>query len=177
MKSGLATTADQRTHEAASAIRHRVLNGIDLDIAHGQFVAVVGRSGSGKSTLLRLLAGIERPSSGRIRIDGKELQGIQKDTTVIFQDARLLPWKKVIELEMQQLIESLWLGRGFTTLLVTHDVADAVRLADRIVLIEDGSVAMDLPNPIPRPRHHADPAFTKLEKQVLDRIMIKTRSR
>src|SRR4051794_3665575 len=50
--------------------RQVVLRGIDLDIAPGQFVAIVGRSGCGKSTLLRLLAGLDQPTSGQISIDG-----------------------------------------------------------------------------------------------------------
>lgn len=217
-----------------------VLKGVTLNIPSGQFVAFVGRSGCGKSTLLRLIAGLERHDSGKVLLEAKELQGIRQDTTVMFQDSRLLPWKKVIDnvglgltgpwqeqarnvleevgladrqlewpsvlsggqqqrvalaralvrspklllldeplsaldaltrLEMQLLIERLWIEQRFTTLLVTHDVTEAIRLADRIILIEEGTIALDILNPVPRPRLHSDPSFAALEKQVLDRIM------
>ena len=68
-----------------------VLNGVDLDIGPGEFVALLGRSGSGKSTLLRALAGLdhEAEGSGEIRVPER--------TSVIFQDARLLPWLSVLD--------------------------------------------------------------------------------
>ena len=179
-----------------------VLNQLDLHIQAGQFVAVVGRSGGGKSTLLRLLAGLESPTSGALLAGTTPLAEIQDDTRMMFQDARLLPWKTVIDnvglglkghwhnaardalanraqewpaalsggqkqrvalaralihrpglllldeplgaldaltrLEMQELIVSLWQEHGFTVLLVTHDVSEAVAMADRVLLIEDG---------------------------------------
>lgn len=74
-----------------------ILNGLDLHISAGQFVAVVGRSGGGKSTLLRLLAGLEAPNGGDILAGTTPLANIQDDTRMMFQDARLLPWKTVID--------------------------------------------------------------------------------
>lgn len=74
-----------------------VLRGLDLSLEPGQFVAIIGRSGSGKSTLLRLIAGLERQTEGLAFIDGEPLSGISPGTTVMFQEARLLPWKKVID--------------------------------------------------------------------------------
>ena len=74
-----------------------ILNGLDLHIPAGQFVAVVGRSGGGKSTLLRLLAGLEAPNGGDILAGTTPLSNIQDDTRMMFQDARLLPWKTVID--------------------------------------------------------------------------------
>lgn len=74
-----------------------VLNQLDLHIQAGQFVAVVGRSGGGKSTLLRLLAGLESPTSGALLAGTTPLAEIQDDTRMMFQDARLLPWKTVID--------------------------------------------------------------------------------
>lgn len=220
-----------------------VLHGIDLDIAPGQFVAIVGRSGCGKSTLLRLLSGLDQASGGRIALDDHAPALAAPDVRIMYQDARLLPWQKVIDnvalglpgsrtqrreqarealaqvgladradewprvlsggqrqrvalaralahrprlllldeplgaldaltrIEMQQLIENLWREHRFTAVLVTHDVAEAVALADRIVLIEQGAIALDLAVGLARPRGRGDPACAGLEGQVLDRLL------
>ena len=219
-----------------------ILDRLDLHIPAGQFVAVVGRSGCGKSTLLRLLAGLENPNDGELLAGNTPLRQTQDDTRLMFQDARLLPWKKVIDnvglglkgnwrqdalnalaavglenraaewpaalsggqkqrvalaralihrprlllldeplgaldaltrLEMQALIESLWLEHGFTVLLVTHDVSEAVALADRVLLIEDGRIGLDLTVDIARPRRHGSVRLAELEAEVLDRVMRK----
>ena len=68
-----------------------VLNGLDLEIAPGEFVALLGRSGSGKSTLLRALAGLDRDVAGHGRID------VPDRVSVVFQDSRLLPWRRVLD--------------------------------------------------------------------------------
>ena len=62
----------------------------------GQFVAVVGRSGGGKTTLMRLIAGLDAPTGGEIRIGDKPVTGLQPNVRLLFQDARLLPWQSVI---------------------------------------------------------------------------------
>jgi sulfonate transport system ATP-binding protein len=222
----------------------QVLHDIDLDIAPGEFVAIVGRSGCGKSTLLRLMAGLERGSAGRIDLDGQALRPdhvADQGLRLMFQDARLLPWKKVgdnvalglsgpdarrrvlealtavglaeridewparlsggqrqrvalaralvhrprlllldeplgaldalTRIEMQQLIERLWREHGFTAVLVTHDVSEAVALADRILLIEDHVVALDEAVPLARPRHRGHQAFAALEERILQRVL------
>jgi len=77
--------------------RRTVLNQAQLTIEPGEFVAIVGRSGCGKSTLLRLVAGLEAASSGSLHIAGKAHAGLRNDTRIMFQDARLLPWKRVID--------------------------------------------------------------------------------
>src|ERR1700753_3811612 len=74
-----------------------VLRGIDLTIQPGEFISIVGKSGSGKSTLLRLIAGLETPDSGSIWIDNQPLKGQNAHVRVMFQDARLLPWRRVID--------------------------------------------------------------------------------
>jgi sulfonate transport system ATP-binding protein len=199
-------------------------------------VAVVGRSGCGKSTLLRLLAGLETADAGSIDFGA---DGVRPDTRIMFQEARLLPWKRVLQnvalglphdcsdatdalhkvglheraqewpavlsggqrqrvalaralvhdpqillldeplgaldaltrIEMQQLIESLWQARGLTALLVTHDVQEAIALADRVVLIENGRIALDQRIELPRPRARGNPAFAQLEDRILTRVL------
>ncbi|WP_419687210.1 ATP-binding cassette domain-containing protein [Burkholderia theae] len=215
-----------------------VLDNVELGIARGSFVAIVGRSGCGKSTLLRLVAGLEQPSSGALVTRGEG--GGVLDTRIMFQDARLLPWKTVLQnvmlglgrgarddaravldevgllerandwpaqlsggqrqrvslaralvhrpqlllldeplgaldaltrIEMHALIERLWREHRFTALLVTHDVQEAVALGDRILLIEQGRVALDQPVPLDRPRARASAAFAALEDRVLKRVL------
>lgn len=217
-----------------------VLNDLDLHIPAGQFVAVVGRSGGGKSTLLRLLAGLEKPNRGELLAGNGPLAASQQETRLMFQDARLLPWKSVIDnvglglkgnwrndalaalaavgleeragewpaalsggqkqrvalaralihrpglllldeplgaldaltrLEMQDLIESLWQEQGFTVLLVTHDVSEAVAMADRVLLIEEGKIGLDLTIDLPRPRRKGSVRLAELEAEVLNRVM------
>ena len=218
-----------------------VLRNTELVIEPGEFVAIVGRSGCGKSTLLRLVAGLEEPSAGTLRIEGEDVVGLSADTRIMFQDSRLLPWRRVWDnvtlglpsalreratevlvqvglgdrggdwparlsggqrqrvslaralvhnprlllldeplgaldaltrIEMHQLIEGLWQRNGFTALLVTHDVQEAVALADRVILIEEGRIALDERIPLARPRVH-DSAFAALEKRILDRVLQK----
>ena len=217
-----------------------VLTDIDLHIPAGQFVAVVGRSGCGKSTLLRLLAGLDKPSSGQLLAGTASLEDAREDTRLMFQEARLLPWKKVIDnvglglsgnwrdkalealdavglaeranewpaalsggqkqrvalaralihqprlllldeplgaldaltrIEMQQLIERLWQKHGFTVLLVTHDVSEAVAIADRVLLIEEGRIGLDLNVALERPRARGSYGLAALESEVLHRVL------
>jgi sulfonate transport system ATP-binding protein len=218
----------------------KVLDALTLDIAPGEFVAIVGRSGCGKSTLLRLVAGLEQADAGEILADGIATRGLNPATRIMFQDARLLPWRQVLpnvalglpaaargqalealeqvglaeraqdwpavlsggqrqrvalaralvheprlllldeplgaldaltRIEMHQLIESLWLRLGFTALLVTHDVGEAVALADRVVLIENGRIALDERIDLPRPRERGGAAFAALEERVLRQVL------
>lgn len=216
----------------------RVLKGIDLDVRRGEFVAVIGKSGCGKSTLLRILAGLEKPTSGTLQNFSKER------TRIMFQEPRLLPWSKIgdnvavgltgiskgksakeqahalleevgledragewpyvlsggqkqrvalaralvarpellaldeplgaldalTRFEMHQLIERIWRKQKFAAVLVTHDVAEAVALADRIVVIDEGRIALDLTVDLPRPRRHATPAAAEIEAKVLESL-------
>ena len=73
-------------------------------------------------------------------------------------------------IEMQQLIESLWTSRGFTAVLVTHDVSEAVALADRVILIDAGRVALDIPITLARPRTK-DSGFAHFEQLILNRVL------
>lgn len=74
-----------------------VLSSLSLDIPAGQFVSIVGKSGCGKTTLLRLIAGLDEPTEGVIRLDGREQHGLNGTSKVMFQSPRLLPWKTVEE--------------------------------------------------------------------------------
>jgi sulfonate transport system ATP-binding protein len=216
-----------------------VLRSLDLDVAPGEFVAIVGRSGCGKSTVLRLLSGLEERDGGLLAIDGEEPRPGHPLVRMMFQDARLLPWRRVVDnvalacggdrtraaealaevglgdrggewpgvlsggqkqrvalaralvgrprlllldeplgaldaltrIEMQGLIERIWLAHGFTALLVTHDVAEAVALADRVVVLDGGTVDLDLPVRLPRPRRRGDHGFADAEEAVLGRVL------
>ncbi|HYQ91707.1 MAG TPA: ATP-binding cassette domain-containing protein [Candidatus Competibacteraceae bacterium] len=218
----------------------RVLADFELTVAEGEFVAIVGRSGCGKSTLLRLIAGLETADSGTIHYDGSPHRGLHPAMRIMFQDARLLPWRRVLanvalglspaerprartvleqvgltdragdwpaalsggqrqrvalaralvhdprlllldeplgaldaltRIEMQQVLEALWRQRGFTALLVTHDIAEAVALADRVILLEKGRIAMDVAIMLPRPRHRGHAGFAALEEPILNRVL------
>lgn len=217
-----------------------VLRSVDLEIAPGEFVAIVGRSGCGKSTVLRLLAGLERPDAGLLQIEGKPPVSGNPLVRMMFQDARLLPWRRVADnvtlglpqaqhqlarealgevgladrggewprvlsggqrqrvalaralaarprlllldeplgaldaltrIEMQALIERIWLDHRVTAILVTHDVAEAVALADRIIVLDAGRVAHDIPVDLPRPRPRTSREFAALEAEVLARVL------
>ena len=218
----------------------QVLRQAELVIEPGEFVAIVGRSGCGKSTLLRLVAGLESASEGQVSLDGQAVDGLSDDTRIMFQDSRLLPWKRVVDnvalglpkakrpqaaevlaqvglaereadwpaklsggqrqrvslaralvhnprlllldeplgaldaltrIEMHQLIEGLWRRNGFTALLVTHDVQEAVALADRVILIEEGRIALDERIALERPRERGDAAFAAIENRILHRVL------
>ena len=217
-----------------------VLEHFDLEIATGEFVAIVGRSGCGKSTLLRLIVGLQAPQSGTIALGRAANSAGGPDVRIMFQESRLLPWKRVLEnvvlglqpallphgrkvlaqvglaerahdwpailsggqrqrvalaralvhdpslllldeplgsldaltrIEMQELIEDVWRSRGFTALLVTHDVAEAITLADRVILIENGRVALDEIVQLPRPRTRGSARFAALEERILGRVL------
>jgi sulfonate transport system ATP-binding protein len=74
-------------------------------------------------------------------------------------------------IEMQDLIESVWQDKGFTAVVVTHDVSEAVALADRILLLEDGRVALDVAVELPRPRRRGDPLAADIEGRILERLL------
>lgn len=86
----------------------KVLKNVSFSVAKGEFVAIVGPSGCGKTSLLYCLAGLQKPTGGKIIIDGEEIKGCGKDRSLVFQDPLLLPWRNVLSnigygLEMQKL--------------------------------------------------------------------------
>jgi NitT/TauT family transport system ATP-binding protein len=81
---------DPRSRERVVAIET-----IDLDVARGEFICILGQSGCGKSTLLYLIAGLMRPTAGEIQVGGVTVVGPGRDRGVVFQEYALLPWKTV----------------------------------------------------------------------------------
>ncbi|MEN9628940.1 MAG: sulfonate transporter ATP-binding protein, partial [Pseudomonadota bacterium] len=73
------------------------LQGLDLAIARGSFTSLLGSSGCGKSTLLRLAAGLDAPAAGTLQVDGEAASARSGAVRVMFQEARLLPWKRVLD--------------------------------------------------------------------------------
>jgi sulfonate transport system ATP-binding protein len=208
-----------------------ILREIDLHVAPGEFVSIVGRSGSGKSTLLRVLAGLQPPSRGELRVGAEPI--------IMFQEPRLLPWRSVLQninlgiekpnlkdamhvleqvgladrandyptilsggqrqrvslaralmhqprvmlldepfgaldaltrISAQKLVEALWTEHGFTAVLVTHDVDEAVLLGDHVLVINEGRIVLRQRIDLPRPRVRNSPEVGALASKVLAAI-------
>jgi len=73
------------------------LGPLDLEVGHGEFVAILGPSGCGKSTLLKIFSGLLRPTTGRTELSGTGIDGPRNDVGIVFQQPTLLPWKTVQE--------------------------------------------------------------------------------
>lgn len=93
------------------------------------------------------------------------------DPELLLLDEPLGALDALTRIEMQQLIESLWQKRGFTAVLVTHDVQEAIALADRVVLIEDGHITLDQRIVLQRPRARGNPLFAQIEESILSRVL------
>jgi sulfonate transport system ATP-binding protein len=209
-----------------------VLDGLDLDIAHGEFIALIGRSGSGKSTLLRALAGLDQEVTGQLSAAGP--------VSVAFQEPRLVPWKRVLanvalglrvadpqasartaldevglaerasawpgtlsggeaqraslaralvrdprlllldepfsaldaltRITMHQLVLSLWTQHQPAVLLVTHDVDEALALADRVLVLGGGRITHSSSITLPRPRDRDHPDLVALRLRLLTEL-------
>lgn len=111
MSAAVATAPEPRTAAAGAlevaditcTFRHasgslvHALRGITLTIPRGQFVGIVGRSGHGKTTFLRVLAGLQKPTSGTVTIDGRPVTGPSNERGVVFQQDTVFPWMRVRE--------------------------------------------------------------------------------
>ena len=227
-----------------------VLRGIDLDVAPGEFVALLGPSGCGKSTLLRLVAGLDAPSEGEMACDGEPIVGPDPSRVIVLQDPTLYPWRRVAanvglgleargvlkaqrarvgetlrlvglsdfanawphqlsggmaqrvalaralvndpsllildeplgkldsltRLTMQGEIVNLWLRSGFTALLVTHDVEEALLLANRVIVLSDrpATIKADICLDKPYPRHRGDPDLVAKRHEILNLLGLET---
>jgi len=231
-----------KTFPVSAGGEHTVLEDVSINISTGEVVALLGRSGSGKSTLLRILAGLVRPSAGRVLVKNAPLEGPNLGVAMVFQSFALLPWltvqenaelglfargvsKQICEKEatvalsmvglegfegaypkelsggMRQRvgfarafvikpdvlmmdepfsaldvltaenlrgeISDLWERGAFpakSILLVTHNIEEAVLLADRVVVLgaNPGCIRGEVKVDIPRPRHTKDPRFAAI---------------
>jgi len=93
------------------------------------------------------------------------------DPSLLLLDEPLGSLDALTRIEMQQLIEEIWRSRRFTAVLVTHDVAEAITLADRVILIENGGVGLDETVYLPRPRTRGNSHFAALEEHILGRLL------
>src|SRR3546814_297894 len=84
-----------KTYPGATPVQ--ALDGIDLQVAQGEFIALLGPSGCGKSTLLNLVAGFEAPTAGRLQVGGSDIERPGPERGVVFQEAALFPWLNVWE--------------------------------------------------------------------------------
>ena len=112
------------------------LDGIDLDVAPGEFLAILGPSGCGKSTLLRLIAGLDGPQAGTVGITSRERLeyeskgGRRAEVAYVFQDAHLLPWRSVLQ-NVAMPLELMHVGRG-ERLDASRNALEQVGLAEAI---------------------------------------------
>ena len=82
-------TKDLRKFYGSSDTQVKALDGVDLSVENGEFVAIVGTSGSGKSTLLHMLGGLDRPTSGAVLVDGKDIFSLKDEELTIFRRRKI----------------------------------------------------------------------------------------
>jgi putative ABC transport system ATP-binding protein len=82
-------TKDLRKHYGAGDTLVKALDGVDLSVEAGEFVAIVGTSGSGKSTLLHMLGGLDRPTSGSVSVDGRDIFSLKDEELTIFRRRKI----------------------------------------------------------------------------------------
>lgn len=128
------------------------------------------------ATLLEKVGLKEKASQWPAQLSGGQRQraalarALSHSPRILLLDEPLGALDALTRLEMQNLIERLWKEQGFTAILVTHDVSEAVQLADRIILLDQGHIAHNFQVNLPRPRKKSI-AFAQLEQQVLDAVL------
>jgi sulfonate transport system ATP-binding protein len=146
----------------------RVLDNVALGLPHSQGKAAEALDNVGLKERAKewpaVLSGGQRQRVALAR-------ALVHDPQILLLDEPLGALDALTRIEMQQLIETLWQQRGFTAVLVTHDVQEAIALADRVVLIEDGAITLDERITLPRPRARGSAAFAQLEEKVLARVL------
>lgn len=98
-------------------------------------------------------------------------RALVNDPSILILDEPLGKLDSLTRLTMQAELVSLWQRKGFTAILVTHDVGEAVAMADRILVVEEGAIALDVDVDVPRPRRRGDPALAELEGRILERLL------
>lgn len=93
---GLEIKCIEKTFFSDKGTTH-VLNHLDLEVENGEFICLLGPSGCGKTTLLNIMAGLEKPTSGEINLNGRIIKSPGPDRVVVFQEAALFPWLNVID--------------------------------------------------------------------------------
>ncbi len=143
-------------------------------------LAGLGLRGDWRAKALQALRAVglaERANEWPAALSGGQKQRVALARALIHEPRLLLldeplgALDALTRIEMQQLIEGLWREHGFTVLLVTHDVSEAVAVADRVILIEDGEIGLDLPVELPRPRSRGSARQAALEAEVLNRVL------
>jgi sulfonate transport system ATP-binding protein len=133
--------------------RRRALEALDL-------VGLAGRSSDWPATLSG--GQKQRVALARALVSGPHFLALDEPLGAL--DA-------LTRIEMQRLLEASWQREGFTAVLVTHDVAEAITLADHVLLIEDGAVASNIAIDLPRPRHRGSAEFAALEERILRLVL------
>ena len=147
---------------ATAAWRLTLSGGLPQNLGVSALRALAGLAvGGGVGLALGLLNGLSRFS---FSATDTSVQMIRIDEPLGALDA-------LTRLEMQRLIEQVWLSKGFTAILVTHDVTEAVTLGERIVVIDRGAIAADIPVDLARPRRRGLPEFARVEAEVLERLL------
>ncbi|HEY9880620.1 MAG TPA: ATP-binding cassette domain-containing protein [Leptolyngbyaceae cyanobacterium] len=98
-------------------------------------------------------------------------RALVREPHLLMLDEPLGALDALTRIEMQRLIENIWQEKLFSVFLITHDVDEAVMLADRVLLIEHGQITLDMPVPLPHPRQRKSQAFITLAEDILERVM------
>ncbi|WP_083979679.1 ABC transporter ATP-binding protein [Demequina salsinemoris] len=228
----------------------QVVDGVSFEVNRGEFVAVIGPSGCGKSTLFNIMAGLEEPTSGELKVDGADAIGVRENVAYMPQKDLLFPWRTIAEncalglevqgvwklearkrardlfatfglsgfedshpfelsggmrqraallrtvvqgrdillldepfgaldsltrIEMQNWLQGVWAKHEWTAVMITHDIREAIYLADRVIVLSarPTSVRLNVEIDLPRPRELSvitSPEFAAIEEQLIETL-------